>query len=177
MWGAQSFLDSIDKGDKNLFAKILTSPLPNVGGMLRFAKGDYTVTEKSSLADYVNYKLGLSEMGIAPKLKPVIDLEGENKQSGYRRFAWQTSKVDKKLLKYIVDHNIALGEPGKPKVGNRIATDEEYRKYKILAGKYLAIKLHDNANRIMKLPLNRAEDLVDGLARVSRAKAKAKLGY
>jgi hypothetical protein len=167
MWGAQSLLESITKGDENLLAKIVSSPIPNIGGMIRTMKGDFTSYEKDSFWDTVESKLGTAN------LKPQVDIYGEDKQSGYRRFPFQaTDKNTDKPMNFIVENNIHLGLPGRPKVKGEEATDEQFRKYKILSGQNLEKRLNKFYPIYSRMDAEKAEKFIRKLAEQEREKAK-----
>jgi hypothetical protein len=171
MWGAQQTLKSITDGDANLLGKVLTSPLPNVGGIVRNFKGDYTQYKKKSFWDVVENKLGIDNG------QPVTDISGQPKDTGYRRFPFQVSGVKNNVYKYLIDNNIRLGTPTRPKMKNREMTDEEFETYKIKSGRVLEGQLAKNFNRIKGMTKEKAQDFIKNLAENVRKRAKRKLSF
>jgi hypothetical protein len=178
MWGAQSLVKSIEEGDANLLSKIITSPLPNIGGAIRGIEGDYTQYQRLSFWDNVNYKLGFSEMGLAEDLKPKIDISGQPKDIGYRRFPYQVSEVgENKVFKYILDNNIRLGVPGRPSKKGQPISDDEYDSYKKISGQALQTRLNKIYPLLVRMKPDKAEKLIRKIAEQEREKAKNKIKF
>jgi hypothetical protein len=176
MWGAQSLVKSIEEGDANLLSKMVTSPLPNIGGAIRGIEGDYTQYQRLSFWDNVNYKLGLSEMGLAEDLKPKIDISGEPKDMGYRRFPYQVSEVgNNRVMKFILDNNIKLGVPGRPSKKGQPISDDEYDSYKKISGQALQTRLDKIYPLLTRMKPDKAEKLIRKIAEQEREKAKNKI--
>jgi hypothetical protein len=176
MWGAQSLVKSIEEGDANLLSKIITSPLPNIGGAIRGIEGDYTQYQRLSFWDNVNYKLGLSEMDLAEDLKPKIDISGEPKDMGYRRFPYQVSEVgNNRVMKFIIDNNIKLGAPSRPSKKGQPISDDEYDSYKKISGQALQKKLDKMYHSLVRMKPDKAEKRIREIAEQEREKAKNKI--
>lgn len=176
LWGAQSMVESMERGDANLLAKILTSPMPNIGGAIRGIEGEYTERDKLSFWDNVKYKIGVPELGLSSPLKPKIDISGEEKQSGYRRFPYQVSSVGENgAMKFIIDNDISLGIPTRPKINGKVATDDQYQEYKIISGRALQERLNKILPLLKRIPVEKAEKIIRDVAEEERLKAKNKI--
>jgi hypothetical protein len=170
MQGAQNLIRAFEDGDPNLISKVITSPLPNIGGIIRGFKGEYPVYEKATFWDYFQFKMGVGD------LTQKTDLYGEPKESPYRRFFFQTSdKRADEIASYMLDNNINVGVPTRPNIKGVEATDEQFNEYLKKSGKYLQNNLSKYFTKIKTYDKDFQDEITKRISDISKEEAKKEI--
>jgi hypothetical protein len=174
MQGISNLYDWIRYKDEGYLEDFFTKPfIPNIVGFPRNLR-EYVSGEKPRYEARTWWERLKRRVGLYEGLIPTYSAYGGQKESGYERFPYFPTDIERDpLLENLRGKNALISVPSKnTSINNRKITDKEYSDYVKFSGNEIISKLRQNQNEILKMNAEDTQDYIDNIVRNARRNAK-----